>query len=106
MEKTKVLNIDALCITKEELLKGLDGNIRGCGGNGVLITPNLDHMVKLQRDEEFYRCYREAEWVVCDSKILWLCSKLLPKSFPKSISGSSFFTDFYMYHKDDENMTL
>ena len=106
MEKTKVLNIDALCITKEELLKGLDGNISGCGGNGVLITPNLDHMVKLQRDEEFYRCYREAEWVVCDSKILWLCSKLLPKSFPKSISGSSFFTDFYMYHKDDENCRI
>lgn len=100
MEKTKVLNIDALAITERQLLEGLDKNLAGesGSGNGVLITPNLDHLVKLQKDEEFYRCYQEAEWVVCDSKILWLFSKLLKKPFPEPIPGSSFFTHFYEYH--------
>lgn len=33
--------------------------------------------------------------MVCDSKILWLCSKVLKKSFPEPIPGSSFFNHFY-----------
>lgn len=106
MEKTRVLNIDALCITEKELLEGLDRNLSVNGGNGVLITPNLDHMVKLQKDEEFYRCYQEAEWVVCDSKILWLCSKVLKRAFPEPIPGSSFFTHYYMHNKDNHKVKI
>jgi len=106
MEKTRVLNIDALCITEKELLEGLNSNLAGKGGNGVLITPNLDHMVKLQKDEEFYRCYQEAEWVVCDSKILWLCSKVLKRAFPEPIPGSSFFTHYYMHNKDNHEVKI
>lgn len=107
MEKIRVLNIDVLCITEHQLLEGLDKNLSGdydgstsslAVHNGVLITPNLDHLVKLQKDEEFYRCYQDAEWVVCDSKILCLCSKMLKRSFPEPIPGSSFFTHFYEYH--------
>lgn len=107
MDKIRVLNIDALCITEKELLAGLDRNIDGSDtGNGVLITPNLDHLVKLQKDEEFYRCYQLTQWVVCDSKILWMCSKVLKKTFPEPIPGSSFFTRFYEYHKDDANCKI
>ena len=106
MEKTRVLNIDALCITEKQLLEGLDKNLSGNGGNGVLITPNLDHMVKLQKDEEFYRCYQEAEWVVCDSMILWLCSKVLKRSFPEPIPGSSFFTHYYMHNKENHEVKI
>lgn len=106
MEKTRVLNIDALCITEKQLLEGLDKNLSGNGGNGVLITPNLDHMVKLQKDEEFYRCYQEAEWVVCDSKILWLCSKVLKRAFPEPIPGSSFFTHYYMHNMDNHDVKI
>lgn len=104
MEKTRVLNIEALCITEKELLEGLDRNLADSSeaGNGVLITPNLDHLVKLQKDEEFYQCYQQAEWVVCDSKILWLCSKVLKKSFPEPIPGSSFFTHYYSQFKTGE----
>lgn len=101
MESIQVLNINVLAISAEKLLLGLDCNLKGEGNNGILITPNLDHLVNLQKDEELYHCYQKAEWVVCDSKILFFCSKLLPKSFPKTIPGSSFFQEFYMYHKDD-----
>lgn len=65
MNKIRILNIDLLSITRQQLLEQLH--------EGVLITPNLDHLVKLQHDKDFYECYRKAEWVVCDSKILYLC---------------------------------
>ena len=31
-----------------------------------VVTPNVDHIVKLQRDEEFRRIYREASLVLAD----------------------------------------
>lgn len=98
MNTIKILNIDILSLTQKELLERLD--------KGVLITPNVDHLVKLQRDREFYEIYQQAEWVVCDSKILYLLSKLLKHPLPEAIPGSSFFTAYYMYHKDDPDCKI
>ena len=98
METVKVLNIDILNITRQQLLENLH--------EGVLITPNLDHLIKLQKDKDFYDCYKKAEWVVCDSNILRLFSKLLKTPFVEAIPGSSFFTSYYMYHKDDADCKI
>lgn len=98
MKSIDFLNIRIRVITQHELLETLN--------KGVLITPNVDHLVKLQRDKAFYDVYQQAEWVVCDSKILYLMSKLLKKSLPEAIPGSSFFTAYYMYHKDDVNCKI
>ena len=73
---------------------------------GVLITPNVDQIVKMQSDREYYEIVRKAEWVVCDSKILYLCTKLLGSPIPEAIPGSSFFPAFYEYHRDDENCKI
>ena len=98
MDKIKILNIDVLNITRQQLLENLH--------EGVLITPNLDHLIKLQKDKDFYDCYKKAEWVVCDSNILRLFSKLLKTPFVEAIPGSSFFTSYYMYHKDDADCKI
>lgn len=94
----QILNIKIQSITQQELLANLN--------KGVLITPNVDHLVKLQKDKEFYDVYQQAEWVICDSKILYLLSKLLKNPLPEAIPGSSFFTAFYEYHKDDPNCKI
>lgn len=90
---TTILNIQIQALTLKELLEQLK--------EGVLITPNVDHLVKLQKDKEFYNVYQQAEWIVCDSKILYLLSKFLRHPLPEAIPGSSFFTAFYEYHKND-----
>ena len=98
MKNIDFLNIKIQVTTQQELLRNLK--------KGALITPNVDHLVKLQKDEDFYRVYQQAEWVVCDSKILYLMSKLLKEPLPEAIPGSSFFTAYYMYHKDDLNCKI
>lgn len=98
MKNIDFLNIKIQVITQQELLRNLK--------KGALITPNVDHLVKLQKDEDFYKVYQQAEWVVCDSKILYLMSKLLKEPLPEAIPGSSFFTAYYMYHKDDPNCKI
>ena len=98
MEKVKILNVQIQSITENGLLDSLK--------EGVLVTPNVDHLVKLQRDREFYDVYQKAEWVVCDSKILYLLSKLLKHPLPEAIPGSSFFTAYYTYHKNDKDCRI
>ncbi len=94
----RILNVNILPITQSELLSQLK--------KGILITPNVDHLVKLQKDRDFYEVYQQAEWVVCDSKILYLLSKLLKRPLSEAIPGSSFFTAFYNYHKDNPDCRI
>ena len=93
-----ILNIPVLAVTAERLLDTLD--------SGVLVTPNLDHLVKLQTDREFYDVYRQADWIVCDSRVLQVCSRALPTPIPEAIPGSSFFTRYYMHHAADPDCRI
>lgn len=93
-----ILNIEIKEINKCNLLENLH--------EGILVTPNVDHLVKLQKDKEFYHAYQQAEWIICDSKILFLLSKLLKNPLPEAIPGSSFFTDFYEYHKNNTDCKI
>lgn len=98
IKTVRLLNVDVQSVTQEELLHSLK--------KGALLTPNVDHLVKLQKDKEFYNFYQKAEWVICDSKILYLMSKLLKHPLPMAIPGSSFFKAFYEYHKNDSNCRI
>ena len=51
MEKIRILNTDLQNITSTELLQRLR--------RGILITPNVDQLIKLQSDREFYEIVRE-----------------------------------------------
>ncbi|MDE7125923.1 MAG: WecB/TagA/CpsF family glycosyltransferase, partial [Muribaculaceae bacterium] len=91
--KIRILNIELQNLTTEELLDRID--------SGVLVTPNLDHLVKLQHDREFYDIYNKAEWVVCDSRVLQLISHISRRPIREAIPGSSFFTRFYMHNRNN-----
>lgn len=96
--RIKILNVEIGNFSQEELLAQLK--------RGVLVTPNVDQIVKMQSDREFYDIVKRAEWVVCDSKILYLCTKLLGFPIPEAIPGSSFFPAFYEYHKNDKDCKI
>ena len=98
MSRVRLLNVEIDNITQNELLSQLK--------KGVVITPNVDQIVKLQSDRAFYEIVKRTEWVVCDSKILYLCAKLLRTPLPEAIPGSSFFSAFYEYHRNDENCRI
>ena len=98
MNSVRILNVDINNITRKELLVQLK--------EGVLVTPNIDHIVKMQSDREFYDIVQGAEWVVYDSKVLSFFSKLCRTPLKEAIPGSSFFTSYYMYHKDDYNCKI
>jgi N-acetylglucosaminyldiphosphoundecaprenol N-acetyl-beta-D-mannosaminyltransferase len=90
--KVRLLNIDMDNLTTEELLQQFK--------EGILVTPNIDHLIKLQKDRDFYLCYQQASFAVCDSRILFLLSRLLFPDNPlrAQITGSDFFPTFCDHH--------
>lgn len=94
MSRIKILNVEVDNITQEGLLYQLN--------HGVLVTPNVDDIMKHQRDELFHKNASLADYVVCDSKIVLLASRILGTPLKEAIPGSSFFPRFCDYHKNDD----
>jgi len=99
MTKVKIFNLGIHNLTMSELLDKLKFG-------GVVFTPNLDHLMKLQKNYKFYLTYQKADYVVCDSKILMYASKFLGNPIQEKISGSDLFPAFYNYYKHDKNIKI
>ncbi|WP_413161936.1 WecB/TagA/CpsF family glycosyltransferase [Capilliphycus salinus ALCB114379] len=100
MNTVKILNVNIDNLSQDELLQKLGQ--RG----GVVFTPNVDHLVNLQRDEEFYQIYQNSDYRVCDSQVLYYASRLLGQPIREKISGSDLFPAFYTHYKNCENTTI
>ncbi|WP_416667283.1 WecB/TagA/CpsF family glycosyltransferase [Egbenema bharatensis] len=98
MRKVKLLNVSVDNLSMAELLANLK--------QGVIFTPNVDHLVKLQSDREFFEAYNSADYRTCDSKVLFYAARLVGCPFKEKISGSDLFPAFCDYHKDNEEIKI
>ncbi|BAZ06436.1 WecB/TagA/CpsF family glycosyltransferase [Calothrix sp. NIES-3974] len=99
MNKINLLNISIDNLSTLELLEKLKTG-------GIVFTPNVDHLMKLQKDEEFYNAYNKATYRVCDSQILVYASRFLGTKLKEKISGSDLFPAFYTYYSQDPNIKI
>jgi N-acetylglucosaminyldiphosphoundecaprenol N-acetyl-beta-D-mannosaminyltransferase len=60
---------------------------------GYAVTPNVDHLVKLQKDAEFKKIYDGAACVFADGMPLLWAGKFLGTPFRAKISGSDLFPE-------------
>lgn len=98
MESIHILNVRIDNLSLKELLEQLD--------KGVLVTPNIDDIMKHQHDEEFHRCASMAEFSICDSKVLKIMSSIMGKPLKEAIPGSNFFPMYCDYHAKDNNIKI
>ncbi len=94
MSGIKLLNTTVDDFSMTELLHQLK--------RGVVFTPNVDHLVRLQRDQEFFDAYQIADYRTCDSKILFYVSRLLGSPVCEKVSGSDLFPAFYWHHRQNQ----
>jgi N-acetylglucosaminyldiphosphoundecaprenol N-acetyl-beta-D-mannosaminyltransferase len=59
--------------------------------NAYVITPNIDHIVKVQEDPLFMEIYKNADLVLADGMPLIWASRLLKKPLKEKVSGSDLF---------------
>lgn len=98
MKKIKLLNVFVNNLSQEELLEQIE--------EGVVFTPNVDHLIKLQSDREFLHVYGLADYKLCDSQILLYASRFLGSPIKEKVSGSDFFPAFYKYHKHNQDIKI
>ena len=97
--RLKILNAYIDNISNVKLLKEIKKG-------GVLFTTNLDHLMKLQKDLDFFIAYDQADYIVCDSQILFWASRFLGQKIPEKISGSDFFPKFYRHYQNDSEIKI
>ena len=100
MNNVNILNISIHNLSQKDLIEQLNKF------GGFVVTPNVDHMVKLQKDFEFIEAYNLAQYRVCDSKILQYTSNFLGTPIQEKISGSDLFPAFYNYNKDNKDIKI
>lgn len=100
MNKVKFLNISIDNLSLSKLVQNLTEN------GGFIVTPNVDHIVKLQKDPDFLKAYNIADYVVCDSKILQYTLQLLGKPIQEKISGSDLLPAFYHYNQSNQDIKI
>lgn len=98
MNKANILNICIDNLSEKEVLEKLK--------SGTVFTPNVDHLIKLQKDQDFLDVYNSADYKLCDSQMLIYASRFLGTPLKQKISGSDFFPAFYTHHKNNEEIKI
>ncbi|WP_294186182.1 WecB/TagA/CpsF family glycosyltransferase [uncultured Clostridium sp.] len=90
MSRIRFLNIEIDNLSMDESIDYIDKLIKR-KKNSYVVTPNVDHIVKLENDSEFLEVYNNADLVLTDGMPLVWISKLLKTPIKEKVSGSDLF---------------
>ena len=90
MSRIKFLNTQVDNLTMTEAINEIDKLVQKRVPSYV-VTPNVDHIVKLEKDEEFKNVYKNADLILTDGMPLIWISKLKGNPIKEKVSGSDLF---------------
>lgn len=90
MARIQFMNTQVDNLTMAEALTQIDKLIQK-RKNAYIVTPNVDHIVRLEKDEAFQQAYRNADLILTDGKPLIWISKWFGTPIKEKISGSDLF---------------
>lgn len=90
MARIKFMNTNIDNLTMAETLNEIDKLIQKkiCS---YVVTPNVDHIVRLEKDKELQKVYKNASLILTDGKPLIWISKWYKTPIKEKISGSDLF---------------
>lgn len=90
MSRIKFLNIEVDNLTMDEAIERINDLIVNQKPSYV-VTPNVDHIVKLENDTDFQKVYENADLILTDGMPLIWISKIKRNPIKEKISGSDLF---------------
>lgn len=90
MNRMKFLNTQVDNLSMDEALERIDELIKK-NKNAYVVTPNVDHIVKLETDMDLRKIYRDADLILTDGMPLIWISKLKNEPIKEKVSGSDLF---------------
>lgn len=90
MTRMSFMNTEVDNLTMAEALSAIDMLVQKKGSSYV-VTPNVDHIVQLESDNELQNVYKNASLILVDGMPLIWISKLYGSPIKEKISGSDLF---------------
>lgn len=90
MGRIDIMNIQIDNVSMSEAIDKIDTMVNEKHFK-MVVTPNVDHIIKLQSDCEFKEVYDNSDLILTDGKILVWSAKLLGKKVKEKVSGSDLF---------------
>ena len=90
MSRIKFMNTEVDNLTMDEALDRIDELIQE-DRSAYVVTPNVDHLVQLERGGELTEVYKHADLILTDGKPLIWISKWYGTPIKEKISGSDLF---------------
>jgi exopolysaccharide biosynthesis WecB/TagA/CpsF family protein len=97
-ERIEILNISVDNVAMRDFLERYK--------QGVLVTPNVDHLVMLQKNRKFWEVYRRADFVTVDSQIVFMALKFLGTPVKEKVSGSDVLPAYCQYHRNNPEVRI
>lgn len=88
--RRRFLNIQIDNLNMKEAIDRIDKLIND-GKYHYVVTPNVDHIVKLEKDQVFVNVYKNADLILTDGMPLIWISKLQGNPIKEKLSGSDIF---------------
>lgn len=85
--KQSLFNISIDSITLEDTLR----TTKSSKNKHYIVTPNVDHIVRLQKDQEFLEVYNNAHLVLPDGAPIMWAANILGTPLKEKVSGSDLF---------------
>ncbi|SMC23240.1 N-acetylglucosaminyldiphosphoundecaprenol N-acetyl-beta-D-mannosaminyltransferase [Clostridium acidisoli DSM 12555] len=91
MNEVEMLNVRFDNVDMQECIKVIDYMINDRTKFKYVVTPNVDHVMKVNNDPSFKKIYKEADLILVDGQPLVWLSKLVGKPLKEKVSGSDLF---------------
>ena len=91
MSRLEFMNTEVDNITFDDAVEHCCELALGSQLGRYVVTPNVDHIVQLERDQELREVYRDADLILTDGKPLIWISQLYGRPIKEKISGSDLF---------------
>lgn len=88
--RIEFMNTEIDNLTMNETLQRIDDLIIK-GNPSYVVTPNVDHIVQLEKNTELQQTYKEADLILADGQPLIWISKFYKNPIKEKISGSDLF---------------
>lgn len=92
MSRIKLLNTEVDNLTMKEAVERIEQLILD-KKTSYVVTPNVDHIVKLENDIEFQNVYKEADLILTDGMPLIWISRIKKNPIKEKVSGSDLFPE-------------
>lgn len=90
--RIKFLNTHVDNLTMSEAIQKIDGLIRN-RKHSYVVTPNMDHIVLIEKDQLFKKAYDNADLVLTDGQPLLWIAKWQGTPIKEKVSGSDLFPE-------------